>query len=110
MPKATRGRRPAPNPKRHVPKQATREITPGVASLARPEATSFTGSSVVASASRPATRPSFSVTRRGVPAIQRKRFADSIADYGYVPQDLRRIGIYAGGLVVLLVGLSILLP
>jgi hypothetical protein len=31
---------------------------------------------------------------------------DSIADYAYVAGDLRRIGIVAGGLVVLLVALS----
>jgi len=32
---------------------------------------------------------------------------DSVADYAYVPKDLRRIGVLAGTLVVLLVMLSV---
>lgn len=44
--------------------------------------------------------------RRAQPIALRRRFADSIADYRYVVSDLRRIGMVAGSLVVLLVVLS----
>lgn len=46
------------------------------------------------------------IRRASAPAVARRRFSDSVADYWYVAGDLRRIGILAGGLVVLLVGLS----
>jgi hypothetical protein len=49
--------------------------------------------------------------RRAAPHVQvRHGFADSIADYRYVAGDLRRIGILAGSLVVLLIVLSFVVP
>jgi len=44
--------------------------------------------------------------RRPAPGQPRRTFSQSIADYSYVAGDLQRIGLLAGGLVVLLVGLS----
>ena len=47
--------------------------------------------------------------RRAVSTAQpRRRFIDSVADYAYVPQDLRRIALLTGTLVVLVVALSLL--
>jgi hypothetical protein len=47
--------------------------------------------------------------RRAANVAPRRRFSDSIADYAYVAGDLRRIGMFAGGLVVLLVALSFII-
>ena len=44
--------------------------------------------------------------RPGGPQQPRRSFSQSIADYTYVGGDLRRIGLLAGSLVVLLVALS----
>jgi hypothetical protein len=44
--------------------------------------------------------------RRPANVAPRRRFAESISDYSYVAGDLRRIGLFAGSLVVLLVVLS----
>jgi hypothetical protein len=55
--------------------------------------------------SAPATQSSF---RRTAPIRSRPRFAESIADYAYVPGDLRQIAIFTGVLIVLLVVLSFL--
>jgi hypothetical protein len=43
--------------------------------------------------------------RRGA-AASRRPIASALADYGYVPGDLQRIGILAGSLVLALVALS----
>jgi hypothetical protein len=49
--------------------------------------------------------------RRAAPHVQvRHGFAESIADYKYVAGDLRRIGVLAGSLVVLLIVLSFVVP
>jgi len=50
--------------------------------------------------------PTGTVRRPGAPGQPRRSFSQSIADYSYVAGDLRRIGLLAGGLVVLLVALS----
>lgn len=57
---------------------------------------------------RPDRAPTTTAARRGVPAI-RHRFSESVTDYAYVAGDLRRIGILAGSLVVLLAALSFIL-
>ena len=58
--------------------------------------------------SRPAT-PATAVRRPAGAPHARRSFSQAIADYSYVPGDLRRIAILAGGLVVLLAGLSFFL-
>jgi len=59
----------------------------------------------------PRSTGSFITARRAaIPAVPRRRFIDSVADYAYVPEDLRRIGILSGGLFVLLVVFSFVLP
>ena len=110
MPK-TRGRRPAPNPKKRTQRQVLPASAP-VASLAgtrerEPEASGRVSSTAVA----PRSAGSFVTARRAaIPAVPRRRFIDSVADYAYVPDDLRRIGILSGTLFVLLVALSFVLP
>jgi hypothetical protein len=60
---------------------------------------------------RPTPSAMAGVGRRATPAPQvRRGFAESVADYQYVKGDLRRIGMLAGGLVVLLIVLSFLQP
>jgi hypothetical protein len=51
-------------------------------------------------------RPPAPRTRRGAPLPTRRRLREGAADYAYVVMDLRRIGLIAGGLAALLVGLS----
>lgn len=48
----------------------------------------------------------FAARRAGAQVVGRRRFSESIADYAYVPAELRRVGFCAAGLVVLLVALS----
>ncbi len=56
---------------------------------------------------RPTTRLTPGIARRPASMPEpRRRIRDSIADYAYVQADLRRIGIFASSLVVLLVALS----
>jgi len=57
---------------------------------------------------RPDRTPTAAAARRGAPVI-RRRFAESATDYAYVAGDLRRIGILAGSLVVLLAALSFII-
>ena len=44
--------------------------------------------------------------RTATPAVPRRRFSESIAEYAYVADDLRRIGMLVAGLIVLMVVLS----
>jgi len=53
-----------------------------------------------------AARPPAPLTRRGAPLPSRRRLREGGVDYAYVVMDLRRIGFIAGGLAVLLIGLS----
>jgi hypothetical protein len=47
------------------------------------------------------------MARRAAPAaVARHGFAESAADYSYVIHDLRKIGMFAGGLVTFLIVLS----
>jgi len=122
LPKASRGRRPAPNPKKKtrlggfgagglaVADGATRqpEAPVGYAQgpVARPSAMPAEAPESARSAAR---RDAIGPRRRGAmagPTAARRRFADSVGDYWYVGGDLRRIGLMAGGLVGLLVALS----
>jgi hypothetical protein len=41
--------------------------------------------------------------RRPASVAPRRRYAESISDYSYVAGDLKRIGLFAGSLVLLLV-------
>ena len=71
------------------------------------------GGAATAVAPRP-TRPSGAgwpspARRATTPAVPRRRFSESIADYAYVADDLRRIGMLAGGLVVFMVVLSFII-
>jgi len=61
--------------------------------------------SPAAALARPDRAPTTAAARRSAPAI-RRRFSESVTDYAYVAGDLRRIGILAGSLVVLLAALS----
>jgi len=109
LPKTTRGRRPAPNPKKRTQHHITRPSPlddTGAASLA-----STTGVAEPSPSGRPTAppaRPAATGTslRRMPHATPRRRFIDSVAEYAYVGSDLRRIGMVAGGLVILLVALS----
>lgn len=56
-------------------------------------------------APRPAA-PAYAPRRPAGQQQPRRSFSQSIADYSYVAGDLQRIGLLAGGLVVLLVALS----
>lgn len=47
--------------------------------------------------------------RASAPAVPRRSFNESIADYAYVGADLRRIGALFGALVVLMVVLALVL-
>jgi hypothetical protein len=106
VPKAPRGRRPAPNPKKRTQRPVSRPVA--VAPTDGQE--SVNGASATAVAPRPVrpARPSWTpaARRAGIAAVPRRRFSESVADYAYVPQDLRRIGLLVGGLLVLMVGLS----
>jgi hypothetical protein len=101
----TRGRRPAPNPKKRVQRQGIHASLPLAPidgpSEREPEA------AVRAVSAPPRSTGSFITARRAaVPATPKRRFLDSVAEYAYVPQDLRRIGLLSGSLLVLLVVLS----
>ena len=102
MPKASRGHKPAANSKKKARRPGFQPVA-----VASPRPGSET-----ATLRAPAGAPSMAAaaapwTRRSIGAgAARRRFSDSIADYWYVASDLRRIGLLAGSLVVLLVGLS----
>ena len=112
MPKTTRGRRPAPNPKKHLHRQLPR--TAPLEEAGVPPMASATAVAATAPAARPAasaarsTAPGTSL-RRMPNAAPRRRFIDSVADYAYVAEDLRRISMVAGSLLVLLVALSFII-
>jgi hypothetical protein len=108
LPKPTRGRRPASTRKRPHRTFAPAGAPAGVAAptLERDEVSDAVAAAPVARQplrSQPATQSSF---RRTAPIRSRPRFAESIADYAYVPGDLRQIAIFSAGLVVFLVVLS----
>jgi hypothetical protein len=104
LPKTTRGRRPAPNPKKRPQRPLTR--TTAVAAPPIPGIMGEGGAVATTPAPRP--MPVAAAPARRVPhAAPRRRFADSISDYAYVPGDLRRIGLWALSLIALLVILSL---
>lgn len=123
MPKASRGRRPAPNPKKKtrsagsgatgyaVASGALRPVQ-GVESLGVTPAFQPGAAESLQEALRAPVRREPGIARRRnagtgqMPA--RRRFADSIGDYWYVGGDLRRIGLMAGGLVGFLIALSLM--
>ena len=113
VPKASRGRRPAPNPKRRTPRPG-RPIPVGAAAsgvLTAEEGAVERPLPVASPVRRAAPMPMASAGRRATPVAQvRRGFAESAADYRYVQGDLKRIAILAGGLVVLLIVLSFLQP
>lgn len=99
MPKA-RGRRPGAARKRpqRPPLRQFGAIAPRPTDGAEPAAGPAIARSTAAAG--------FAARRAGAQVVGRRRFSDSIADYAYVPAELRRVGICAAGLVVLLVFLS----
>jgi len=66
------------------------------------------GAAMASPATALARVPTTAAARRSAPAI-RRRFGESVTDYAYVAGDLRRIGILAGSLVVLLAALSFII-
>jgi hypothetical protein len=114
VPKASRGRRPAPNPKRRTPRPGQRPLPVGAAAtglLTAEEGAIERPVSAAPPIRRPAPSAMAGVARRATPVSQvRRGFAESAADYRYVADDLRHIGMFAGGLVVFLIVLSFLLP
>jgi hypothetical protein len=111
VPKAPRGRRPAPNPKKRAPRHTPRSL--GMAPSYAGAESANGGGAATAVAPRPTTAsgaawPS-AARRAATPAVPRRRFSESIADYAYVADDLRRIAMLAGGLVVLMVVLSFII-
>jgi len=108
LPKASRGHRPAPNPK----KRAQRMMGPRTFSSApsavldAPEAEFETERPAVRSL-RPAPAMARPATRRPMTtAVVRKRFIESAADYAYVSKDLVTIGVLAASLLAVLIVLS----
>ncbi|MPZ13263.1 MAG: hypothetical protein GEU73_02350 [Chloroflexi bacterium] len=55
---------------------------------------------------RPERSPAPTARRAGTATLPRRRFTDNAAEYAYVASDLRRIGVLAASLVVLLLALS----
>ena len=113
MPKASRGRRPAPNPKRRTPRPG-RPIPVGAAAngvMTAEEGVVERPMPAPMPVRRPPASAMAGVGRRAAPVAQvRRGFAESAADYQYVKGDLRRIGMLASGLVVLLIVLSFIQP
>lgn len=104
MPKASRGRKPAANPKKKARRQGFRQVA---VAAPRPGSPGPETAAFRVPAAAPPAATSAAWSRRSVASgAARRRFTDSIADYWYVAGDLRRIGLLAGSLVVLLVGLS----
>ena len=60
-----------------------------------------------ATAARPDRGPTPAAARRA--PVARRRFSESVTEYAYVAGDLRRIGVLAGSLVVLLAALSFII-
>jgi hypothetical protein len=64
-----------------------------------------TGAQAAVGAAHPNAAPTPAAARRGA-AAGRRSYGPAIADYSYVPGDLRRIGILAGSLILALIALS----
>lgn len=107
MPKASRGRRPASNPKRRTPRPPQqRPVSEGANGVLTADA-GVVERPVRAVQPTPRAASTILANRRAATAAASRRgFAESVADYRYVVGDLRRIGILSGGLVVLLIILS----
>lgn len=104
MPKA-RGRRPAPNPKKRAQRPVLRPVGAGTAPARPIEAASDAVAAPLAP-TRTLAQAAPAGRRVNVPQVQAQRFRERLADYSYVGTDLQRIGLLAGGLMVLLVALS----
>ena len=107
MPKAARGRRPAPNPKKRAQRFAPRPATAATGASAVADAPELTEVAEPARVSRPvAAASSATVRRSAASAPVRRRLAETVTDYSYVRRDLRTIAVIATILVVVLVALS----
>lgn len=108
MPRTSRGRRPASSQKKRSQRRGPRALAPTHPSAAAQYGAAEAVGAVPSAPAARAAAPS-AVLRRQAAPIPRRRFAETVADYSYVVGDLRRIGILASALVVLLVGLSFLI-
>jgi hypothetical protein len=110
MPKAARGRRPAPNPKKRAQRFAPRPATAATGASALADEQEVAEGVEPIRTQRPVASTSSATVRRSSAAIPvRRRLAETITDYSYVKRDLQMIAGLATTLVVVLVVLSLVI-
>ena len=110
MPKASRGRRPAPNPKKRAQRFAPRPATAATGASAIADEQQVPEVAEANRALRPVMASSGTMVRRSsVSAPIRRRLAETVSDYTYVKHDLRTIAVIASVLVAALVVLSLVI-